>query len=184
MAARAAEAERKGNVNDWLQIALLWSRFRILLGDVDAGRRRCSSSSLAAATDDVPCPYYELPVRVRLALLDVDADVHLARGRALVDGGELRGLRVLVEIAEARAAAVAGRDDDEVDRSLRVGGAQRSLVQPALGGGRGAGPLVERARRAPGAEPRRPTGPVRPAACSRRSGHRRTGSGSCLPAWR
>ena len=114
MVARASEAEQKGNVNDWLQIALLWSRFRTLLGDVD-GATTLLRKALVAATDDVPCPYYELPVRCRLALIDVDADEHLTRSRELVDGGELRGLQVLVETAEARAAAVAGLDDDEVD---------------------------------------------------------------------
>jgi hypothetical protein len=114
MVARASEAEQKGNVNDWLQIALLWSRFRTLLGDVE-GATSLLRKALVAATDDVPCPYYELPVRCRLALIDVDAVDHLARCRQLVDGGELRGLRVLVETAEARAASVGGLDDDEVD---------------------------------------------------------------------
>lgn len=114
MVARASEAEQKGNVNDWLQIALLWGRFRTLLGDVE-GATTLLRKALAAAVDDVPCPYYELPVRCRLALLDVDADEHLARCRELVDGGELRGLRVLVETAEARAGAVQGLDGSEVD---------------------------------------------------------------------
>ncbi|MGZ4681702.1 MAG: hypothetical protein ACXV8G_04510 [Acidimicrobiales bacterium] len=119
MATRASEAEHKGNVNDWLQIALLWSRFRTLQGDVD-GAADLLQASLAAATEDVPCPYYELPVRCRLALIDVDADEHLARGRELVDGGELRGLRVLVETAEARAASTQGLSDDEVDRRFEA----------------------------------------------------------------
>ncbi len=119
MAARASEAERKGNVNDWLQIALLWSRFRALQGDAD-GAVTLLTASLQAATQDVPCPYYELPVRSRLALADVDVEEHLARCRELVDGGELRGLRVPVEIAEAGALARQGGADDEVDRRFEA----------------------------------------------------------------
>jgi predicted ATPase/class 3 adenylate cyclase len=119
MSLRASEAEVKGNVNDWLQIALLWSRFLSLRGDEEAATALLGDA-LVAATDDVPCPYYEVPVRCRLALLDVDAEVHLARVRALVDGGDLRGLRVLVEITEAHAAAVQGLEPTEVDRRFEV----------------------------------------------------------------
>jgi hypothetical protein len=127
MAARASEAELKGNVNDWLQIALLWSRFRTLQGDVD-GAAELLGDALVAAIDDVPCPYYEVPVRCRLALVDVDADEHLDRCRTLVDDSELRGLRVLVETAEARAAAARGLADDELDRCFEAAvGSARSF---------------------------------------------------------
>jgi len=119
MAARAHEAERKGNVNDWLQIALLWSRFLAMQGEVDAAADLLHRS-LAAATEDVPCPYYELPVRCRLALLDIEADEHLARCRSLVDGGGLRGLRALVETAEAHTAAAQGAPQADVDRRFDV----------------------------------------------------------------
>ena len=115
MAVRAGEAARKGNVNDWLQIALLWSRFLTMQGRIDRAADLLGES-LAAATADVACPYYELPVRCRLALLDIDAETHLQRVRTLVDGGGLRGLRALVEVAEAHTAAVQGADRSDVDR--------------------------------------------------------------------
>ena len=114
MAAAADQSYRKGNLNDWLQIALLWGRYRELVGDRDRAFR-ILDEALAGATAEVPSPYYELPVRARLALLGDQPEVHLARCAEVLAGGHFRGLVGLVQVADAQVAARRGLPADEVD---------------------------------------------------------------------
>jgi predicted ATPase/class 3 adenylate cyclase len=113
-----AECERHGNRAQWMELSLALAELQARIGDAEAAH--ATASGALAIVLEVPCPYFEIPLRALLARLGDDATRHLGSCRAVMQGHDYRGLAAPVAFAEAQTRAVSGDVDGASEAFARA----------------------------------------------------------------